>query len=127
MPARRSTSVPSIPATLLPRKYSPRKRDVEKAIGKQMISARIEVSRVPAIKGNAPYASRPSVGFHSVEKINFRPNSLNPGNDPLKRDQAIPPAINTIIAAAKISIILVIFSPFIQGTSLSVKRIKKPA
>jgi len=89
-----------------------------------MISARIEVSNVPAIKGRAPYTSFPSVGFQSVEIINFKPNSLNAGIDPLKRDQAIPPAISTIIAAAKISIILVIFSPFMQCTSLSAKRIK---
>jgi hypothetical protein len=43
-----------MPAVLVPLKYSAMKREVEKAMGMQMIKARIEVITVPAMKGIAP-------------------------------------------------------------------------
>lgn len=54
MPANRSTKVLTMEAMRVLRKYSPMNSDVEKAIGKEMISASIEVNSVPAINNNAP-------------------------------------------------------------------------
>ena len=54
IPASRSTSELSIFATLVFLKYSATNSEVEKARGRQIIRARIEVMRVPAINGSAP-------------------------------------------------------------------------
>ncbi len=65
-------------------------REVEKAIGIQMISARIDVITVPVMNDIAPYCSLPAVGFHAEEVMNPGPNSLNAGIAPPKRETTIP-------------------------------------
>ncbi|MBA7584049.1 hypothetical protein ES708_26001 [subsurface metagenome] len=85
---------------------------MEKASGKQIIIAIIEVITVPAIKGRAPYSSRPSVGFHSVEMMNLIPNSLKTGMVPLIKDNTIPDDNKTIINEAMNNNVFVIFSLF---------------
>ena len=113
IPARRSTSELRILETLVFLKYSATNREVEKASGRQIIRARIEVIRVPAINGNAPYTSLPSVGFHSLVIMNFRPNVLNAGMAPLTSENTIPAEIIRIRNEAEKSIDLVTLSLFI--------------
>ena len=54
MPANKSTKVLTMEAMRVFRKYSPMNSEVEKAIGKAMIKASIEVNIVPTINNNAP-------------------------------------------------------------------------
>ena len=61
MPARRSVTVLSIPATLVPLKYSPANNATGNENGIQNISANNVVINVPVMNGNAPYRSAPSV------------------------------------------------------------------
>ena len=44
--------------------------------GAAIASARIELTNVPTMNGNAPYCSRSGLGSHVLEVMNDQPNSL---------------------------------------------------
>src|SRR5450759_2623752 len=114
MPERRSTSELRILATLVFLKYSATNREVEKASGRHIIRARIEVINVPAINGSAPYTSCPSVGFHLFVIMNFSPNALNAGMAPPIRENIIPAATIRTKSDAEKRIVFVSLSLFIH-------------
>jgi len=114
IPASRSIIEPKMFAIFVLRKYSPINNETEKAIGIHKINANIDVINVPAINDKAPYFSWPSVGFHSEEKINPAPNSLNAGIEPFTRENPMPAEISSINNVEPNNTDFVIFSPFIS-------------
>lgn len=114
IPASRSTRLRRMPEVRVPLKYSAMKSEVEKAMGMHMISASIDVMTVPAMNDMAPYSSLPAVGFHAGEMINLRPNSLNAGRAPPRRETTIPALRSSIVSEERKSRPFVILSPDIS-------------